>query len=54
MNAEEQFEQLAQEVSMAAARVDCSPDVYQDGLKVIIEWLENDLAASQDMGMGQG
>lgn len=44
-----EFEQLATKISQEAARVDCSPAEYRDGLITIIETLQTDLRASKEM-----
>ncbi len=43
---EEQFEKIAMDASEKAADIACSAEVYQDGLRGIIEILQIDLQAA--------
>jgi len=45
---EEKFEAVAQTASEDAAAVKCSKEEYQDGLRGIIQRMEDDLAASKE------
>jgi hypothetical protein len=44
----EEFEKLAAEVSEKAAKIECAPDEYRDGLQIIIDTLKIDLRASEE------
>ena len=46
MSAEREFEELAETISAQAARVECSAEEYQEGLRTLINRLETDLDAS--------
>lgn len=43
------FQEIADDVSKRAANVPCSKGEYQDGLREIVERLQLDLDASEDL-----
>lgn len=52
MTSDEEFEALAQDVSQRAASVECSPETYRNGLRDIINLLESDITASEQVQNG--
>jgi hypothetical protein len=50
--AEDDFDDLAQEVSRLAAKVQCSAEDYRAGLRAIIEVLKVDIRASEETSGG--
>jgi hypothetical protein len=45
---EEQFEELAQQTSEKATRIECEPEEYIDGLKTVIDQMEMDIEAAKE------
>lgn len=43
-----EFEKLAEQVSERAAAIDCTPEEYRDGCRMIISQLETDIMASEE------
>jgi hypothetical protein len=50
----DKFEDIADRTSRDAAAVDCSAADYRGGLRLIIERLEVDIAASEETSGGDG
>jgi hypothetical protein len=48
MKVEDQFAELAVEVSQKAAAIQCKPQEYIDGLRGIAEQCETDIAAAKE------
>ena len=48
-NLDDTWERLVNEFISKAARVDCSPGEYRDGLNWAIEFLQTEIAASSEM-----
>jgi hypothetical protein len=48
VNTRQKFEKMAASVSREACAVPCSAEAYRDGLRTIIERLEDDLRASEE------